>query len=128
MSKQLQTLYEKARRETAALLGYKLERLTPEQTTRLDLATALRIGIDDMQGKIVRGKSIDVSKMLAASEALARILPPEVLASPPARDDVDPRKALFETYMEMRRRGELADESRPIIASMRLAEWCSRAR
>jgi hypothetical protein len=110
MSRQLQTLYEKARRETAKLFRFDVKRLTPEQTTRLDLATALRIGIDDMQGRIVRGETVDVMKMLSASEALAKLLPPEVLASPPAGDDVDPRKVLFDEYMQMRRRGELAVE------------------
>jgi hypothetical protein len=44
-----------------------------------------------LQGSIVRGETIDVNRMLTASEALARLLPPAVLAVPPSeqREDDD---------------------------------------
>ena len=42
--------YQKVRRETARLLGYEgTDNLPADQATRLDLATALRLGLDDIQ-------------------------------------------------------------------------------
>ena len=42
--------YQKVRRETAWLLGYEgTDNLPADQATRLDLATALRLGLDDIQ-------------------------------------------------------------------------------
>ena len=44
------SFYQKVRRETARLLGYEgTDNLPADQATRLDLATALRLGLDDMQ-------------------------------------------------------------------------------
>jgi hypothetical protein len=108
----VRTVYAKARAETAKLLGYDddLEQLTAEQSTRLDVACALRIALDDQAAKLLRGESTDVAKLLSASEALSRILPPAVLASPPpATNSPDPRQIMWETYVGMRRRGELFD-------------------
>src|SRR3984893_4297274 len=83
--------YAKARSEIIALFGWKADNLSPDQTLRLDCAVALRLALDDLQGRIVRGESADVSRMLTASEALARLLPPTVLAVPPSeqREDRD---------------------------------------
>ena len=68
--------YQKVRRETARLLGYEgTDNLPADQATRLDLATALRLGLDDMQARLLRGESVDVSKMLAATQELSRLLP-----------------------------------------------------
>jgi hypothetical protein len=118
----LQNLYQKARAETAKILGYKLARLTPEQTMRLDCVVALRLALDDMQGRIVRGETVDVAKMLTASEALAKLLPPQVLASPPARDDVDPWQKMIDIYTDMRARGELAEKINPNSSANRVRE------
>jgi hypothetical protein len=68
----------------------------------------LRIALDDSAAKLLRGETSDVSKMLSASEALAKLLPAAVLASPPPVDNVDPRETMWQTYLGMRRRGELA--------------------
>jgi hypothetical protein len=100
-------VYQQARAETAAMLGYDLASLTAEQATRLDVAAALRLAVDDQSGKLARGETTDVTKLLSASEALARLLPP--LREPPPANRVDPRKIMLDTYMAMRRRGELAD-------------------
>jgi hypothetical protein len=83
------SLYAKARSEIIALFGWNADGLSPDQTLRIDCAVALRLALDDLQGRIVRGESADVSRMLTASEALSRLLPPAVLAAPPAeqRDD-----------------------------------------
>jgi hypothetical protein len=35
------------------------------------------LALDDLQGRIVRGESIDVAKMLTASEALAKLCLPQ---------------------------------------------------
>src|SRR4029077_9910961 len=64
------------------------------------------------QGRVVRGESVDMTRMLTASEALSRLLPPTVLASPPPANDPDPRQIMWETYLSMRRRGELAESYR----------------
>jgi len=70
----VKTVYAKARSETAKLLGYgdNIDGLTPEQSTRLDIACALRVALDDQAAKVLRGESADVSKLLSASEALSR--------------------------------------------------------
>jgi hypothetical protein len=106
------SLYAKARAETAKLLGYgdDIDGLTAEQSTRLDIACALRIALDDQAAKLLRGESADVSKLLSASEALGRLLPPAVLAAPPSVQREDPREVMFKIYMEMRERGEVPPE------------------
>jgi hypothetical protein len=104
----VRTVYQRARIETAKLLGYgdDLEQLTAEQSTRLDVACALRIALDDQAAKLLRGESTDVAKLLSASEALAKLLPATVLASPPPPANApDPRRIMFENYMAMRARG-----------------------
>jgi hypothetical protein len=109
----VRAVYTKARAETAKLLGYgdDIDGLTAEQSTRLDIACALRVALDDQAAKLLRGESADVAKLLSASEALGRLLPPAVLASPPPANRVDPRQIMWETYLGMRRRGELDETS-----------------
>jgi hypothetical protein len=107
----VRTVYAKARAETAKLLGHgdNLEQLTAEQSTRLDIACALRIALDDSAAKLLRGETSDVSKLLSASEALSRLLPAAVLASPPEANAPDPREIMWQTYLGMRKCGELFD-------------------
>jgi hypothetical protein len=105
--------YAKARSETAELLNYDLACLTPDQSLRLDCAVALRLALDDLQGRVVRGESIDVTRMLTASEALARLLPPSALATPPPEPRGDPRQVMWEIYKQMRERGELSLKALP---------------
>jgi hypothetical protein len=112
--------YAKARSELATLFGWNAGALSPDQMLRLDCAVALRLALDDLQGRLIRGEPIDMNRMLTASEALSKLLPPAVLASPPPDyrdgDANDPRRLLFEMYMEMRRRGGLADEDTSLDA------------
>jgi hypothetical protein len=100
-------VYTKVRGEIAALFGWNVESLSPEQMLRVDCATALRLALDDLQARIIRGESIDVARMLTASEALARLLPPSALATPPAEQRADPRQEMWLIYKTMRERGEL---------------------
>jgi hypothetical protein len=58
----------------------------------------------------MRGESVDMNKMLTASEALARLLPPAVLATAPEEQRSDPREVMFKIYMQMRERGEVPPE------------------
>jgi hypothetical protein len=78
------SLYAKARSEIIALFGWSSDGLSADQTLRVDCACALRMALDDLQGKICRGETVDVARMLTASEALSKLLPPAVLATPPA--------------------------------------------
>jgi hypothetical protein len=102
----VRTVYQRARIETAKLLGHSdnLDGLSAEQSTRLDVACALRIALDDQAAKVLRGESSDVSKLLSASEALGRLLPP--LREPvPDTNRENPRDYMWRTYCEMRARG-----------------------
>src|SRR5947209_6464684 len=81
--------YAKARAETLGLLGWKSDDgLTPDQVMRLDLCTSLRLAIDDMNGRLARGEPADVTKLLAANDALERYLPARNL--PPPQREGDP--------------------------------------
>ena len=48
-------LYQKARTDVATMLGYDLNALMPEQSMRVDVATALRVLLDTQSGRLVRG-------------------------------------------------------------------------
>jgi hypothetical protein len=100
-------VYAKARAEIIALFGWSSDSLSPDQSLRVDCACALRLALDDLQGRVVRGETIDIARMLSASEALSRLLPPSALASPPSEQREDPRQVMFKIYMEMRERGDL---------------------
>jgi hypothetical protein len=96
--------YAKARAEIIGLFGWDADILAPAQVLRVDCATALRLALDELQGRLVRGEAVDVTKMLTASEALSRLLPAAVLAAPPSERREDPRKVLFDLIMQMRER------------------------
>jgi hypothetical protein len=80
-------VYAKARAEIVAVFGWNADSLSADQTLRIDVAVALRLAVDDLQGRVVRGETIDVTRMLTASEALSRLLPPAVLANAPEQRD-----------------------------------------
>jgi hypothetical protein len=103
--------YAKARSEIIGLFGWNPGVLSPDQMLRLDCAVALRLALDDLQGRLIRGEPIDMNRMLTASEALAKLLPPAVLASPPPEMRSDPRAALLEMILQMRDRDEIADRA-----------------
>jgi hypothetical protein len=105
-----QSIYSKCRADVAAMLGYDLDKLSAEQATRLDVSTALRVLLDNQSARLVRGESLDARELLMASEALSRLLPP-LREPPPDTNREDPRAYMWRTYLEMRRRGELADRA-----------------
>jgi hypothetical protein len=102
-------VYAKARSEIIALFGWNADSLSASQMLRIDCATALRLALDDLQGKICRGETIDVARMLSASEALADLLPRSALAAPPPDEShhQDPRLVMWQIYRQMRERGEI---------------------
>jgi hypothetical protein len=102
-------VYAKARTEVIALFGWSAATLSPDQVLRVDCAVALRLALDDLQGRVIRGESIDMNRMLTASEALSHLLPPAVLASPPEAERPDPRDALVKLYFTMRERGGISE-------------------
>jgi hypothetical protein len=103
------SVYAKARGEVASMLGYTdLDNLSPEQSTRLDIGTSLRVLLDHQSGRLLRGEILDARELLLASDALAKILPP-LREPPPPTNCPDPRQLMWETYIGMRRRGEAAD-------------------
>jgi hypothetical protein len=99
------SVYAKARSEVASMLGYDLDNLSAEQATRVDIATALRVLLDNQTGKLLRGESLDARELLMASDALSKILPQ--LREPAAAPREDPRQVMWQIYSEMRSRGEI---------------------
>jgi hypothetical protein len=101
-------LYQKARSDVCGMLGYDLDNLSAEQSVRVDVATALRVLLDNQSSRLVKGETLDARELLMASDALSRLLPP--LREPPSEPREDPRAVMFRIYMEMRSRGEVPPE------------------
>jgi hypothetical protein len=108
MDKVKDVIAAQARREAAVLLGVNIENPSPADALRIDMISALRLVIDAEQGAILSGGSADLSKLNVAVQSLIALLPGSKLDEP-ASSRPDPRKAMWETYLSMRRRGELAD-------------------
>jgi hypothetical protein len=104
------SIYAQARADVAGMLGYDLDNLSAEQALRLDVASALRVLLDNQSARLVRGESLDARELLMASEALSRLLPP-LRDPPPLANCPDPRSIMWETYLSMRRRGELGERA-----------------
>jgi hypothetical protein len=101
----------KARRESAELMGLNYDRLSPADVLRCDLISTLRLVIDDAGGTVLEGGSTDLAKLITATESLIRLLPGHELPEPAPVDGGpnDPRQIMWENYLGMRRRGEIAD-------------------
>jgi hypothetical protein len=68
-------LFGHLRASTARLLGYDdANPLTAAQQIRLERAIALRLVIDDAQGRQMRGEQINVREFVDASESLERLV------------------------------------------------------
>jgi hypothetical protein len=106
MSTQPQTEeYLAARRESCRLLGLNADDLMPHEMIRADLATVLRLWLDGSQSALLAGGNADPVKLLSVVEALTKLVPETEHKS---RGE-DPREIMWQTYLGMRRRGELAD-------------------
>jgi hypothetical protein len=93
--------YAQARAEAAALLDLDLERLSPADSLRLDLAVVLRRAIDTATESAFEGEPIDLTRLLGAIERLTALLPERSQAN-----RSDPRAALLELILTMRDREE----------------------
>ena len=98
-----------ARREAATLLGVDVDHLSPADALRCDMIAALRLVIDAEQAAVLSGGQADLGKLNTAVTSLIALLPGRELPAPPPVDEPDPRTHMWETYLGMRRRGELAD-------------------
>jgi hypothetical protein len=108
MDKAKDVIAAQARREAAVLLGVNIENPSPADALRIDMISALRLVIDAEQGAILSGGSADLGKLNVAVQSLIALLPGSKLDEP-ASSRPDPRKVMWETYLNMRRRGELAE-------------------
>jgi hypothetical protein len=97
--------YLAARLESCRLLGLNPDDLTAHEAIRADLATVLRLWLDGSQSTLLAGGSADPVKLLSVVEALTKLVPE---AEHKSRRE-DPREHMWRTYLEMRRRGELAN-------------------
>jgi hypothetical protein len=107
MSTQPQTEeYLAARIESCRLLGLNPDDLTAHEAIRADLATVLRLWLDSSQSSLLAGGTADPVKLLSVVEALTKLVP-----EPEQRSHrLDPRQVMWETYLSMRRRGEIPPE------------------
>jgi hypothetical protein len=98
--------YLQARIESCKLLGLNPDDLTAHEAIRADLATVLRLWLDGSQSTLLAGGSADPIKLLSVVEALTRLVP----ATEHKSRGEDPRDYMWKTYLEARRRGELAEK------------------
>jgi hypothetical protein len=80
----IRKMSQKLRSQTCALLGLDPNALSLAQQLRVNRASALRLQIDDLEAAQLRGQSIDINKLVEASEALERLVGgnPEAAARP----------------------------------------------
>jgi hypothetical protein len=98
-----------ARSEAATLLGVDIDHLSPADSLRVDMVSALRLVIDHEQGCVLSGGSADLGKLNVAVQSLIALLPGRELPAPESQRE-DPREVMFKIYMEMRERGEVPPE------------------
>jgi hypothetical protein len=98
---------QRSRHEAALLLRLDPQNLSPSDALRCDLVATLRLSIDAAQSDALEGRAADLGRLIVATESLVKLLPSE--PPQPASRSADPRQIMFDTYMAMRRRGEIAD-------------------
>jgi hypothetical protein len=79
--------YERLRDETAAMFNYDIANLSLTQGLQIDLVSLLRLEVDTMQGQVLAGKTVDLSRLVAAHGLLAKMLPAQALVAPAAAAD-----------------------------------------
>jgi hypothetical protein len=97
---------QRSRHEAALLLRLDPSNLSPSDALRCDLVATLRLSIDAAQSDALEGRAADLGRLIVATESLVKLLPSE--PPKPASAGLDPRQIMLRTYLEMRRRGELA--------------------
>ena len=73
-------VYARLRTETAKMLGFDIDALTPVQALRLDLAASLQLEIDRITALQMRGEPADLKAMTSAAELLEKLLHPAEVA------------------------------------------------
>ena len=80
--------YDRLRAETAEMFGYDLGNLSLTQGLQLDLVSLLRLEVDTMQGQVLAGQVVDLTRLVAAHGMLQKLLPERALVAPaPAVED-----------------------------------------
>jgi hypothetical protein len=101
-------------REAALLLHLDPDKLTEGDRLRCQLVSTLRGAIDHEQAKSETGSSADLAKLVAAVEALTKLLPANVTAPPESKYIGDPAARLAQIILGAVRR---APQSGPVEAS-----------
>lgn len=108
-------VYERLKRETAAMLNLDVDSSSLLENLQVDLVSLLRLQIDDLQGKVLNGEQVDLARLSAALTMLRQLLPEKALvSSPPAADTGPDHEAAFrqievqlDNLLEQRRRKEV---------------------
>jgi hypothetical protein len=102
-----------ARREAATLLGADVEHLSPVDSLRVDMISALRLVIDHEQASVLSGGGADLGKLNVAVQSLIALLPGRELPAPAEQHHQDPRLVMWQIYKQMRERGEIGLKALP---------------
>ena len=81
--------YHDLRASTAALLNYDLDKLTLQQSLKVDLASSLRMEIDRITAAQLSGTSVDLRELVLASESLSRLVAPAASLGEEVKHDFD---------------------------------------
>jgi hypothetical protein len=68
--------YNALRASTAALLNYDIDKLTLQQSLKVDLASSLRLEIDRITAAQLSGTAVDLRELILATESLTRLMSP----------------------------------------------------
>jgi hypothetical protein len=102
-----------ARREAATLLGADVDHLSPVDSLRVDMISALRLVIDHEQASVLSGGGADLGKLNVAVQSLIALLPGRELPAPAEQHHQDPRLVMWQIYKQMRERGEIGLKALP---------------
>jgi hypothetical protein len=98
------------RKSAADMLGYDLTvKLTAAQSVRLDRAAALRLELDDLQGRQLAGLPIDTNKYVVASESLERLVGGDPEQSTTTHDFIGAREELENFFVQRAERIEACE-------------------
>jgi hypothetical protein len=82
--------YERLRAETAAMLKLSPDSSSLVEGLQVDLVSLLRLEVDMLQGQVLAGETVDLTRLVAAHGMLQKMLPERALVAPaPAAADHD---------------------------------------